>query len=87
MFGRVPRLPVDLLFKNVLNDVTVCDYDAYVKSLLDDLHCAMALAQLFVQLSRDISVISTTNGLKVNLCLSVTRFCWQIRASGETKAF
>uniref|UniRef100_A0A672Y8M8 Gypsy retrotransposon integrase-like protein 1 n=1 Tax=Sphaeramia orbicularis TaxID=375764 RepID=A0A672Y8M8_9TELE len=45
MFGRVPRLPVDLLFKNVLCDVTVCDYDAYVKSLLDDLHCAMALAQ------------------------------------------
>lgn len=45
MFGRVPRLPVDLLFKNVLHDVTVCDYDAYVKSLLEDLHCAMALAQ------------------------------------------
>ena len=45
MFGRVPRLPVDLLFKNVLHDVTVCDYDAYVKSLLEDLHCAMELAQ------------------------------------------
>lgn len=45
MFGRVPRLPVDLLFKNVLRDVTVCDYNAYVKSLLGDLRCAMALAQ------------------------------------------
>lgn len=45
MFGRVPRLPVDLLFKNVLHDDTVCDYDAYVKSLLDDLRCAMVLAQ------------------------------------------
>ncbi|KAK0148851.1 Transposon Tf2-6 polyprotein [Merluccius polli] len=45
MFGRVPRLPVDLMFKNVFRDVTVCDYDAYVKSLLEDLHCAMAFAQ------------------------------------------
>lgn len=42
MFGRVPRLLVDLLF----NDVNVCDYDAYVKSLLEDLHCTMALAQM-----------------------------------------
>lgn len=25
--------------------MTVCDYDNYVKSLLDDLHCAMLLAQ------------------------------------------
>ncbi|KAK5848028.1 hypothetical protein PBY51_005684 [Eleginops maclovinus] len=45
MFGRVPRLLVDLLLKNVLHDMTVCDYDAYVKSLLEDLHCTMALAQ------------------------------------------
>lgn len=45
MFGRVPRLPVDLMFKNVFRDVTVCDYDVYVKSLLEDLHCAMAFAQ------------------------------------------
>ena len=45
MFGRVPRLPVDLLFKNVLHDANVGDYDTYVKSLLEDLHCAMAVAQ------------------------------------------
>ncbi|XP_030592555.1 uncharacterized protein LOC115785199 [Archocentrus centrarchus] len=45
MFGRVPRLPVDLMFKNVLRDETVCDYNAYVKSLLGDLHWAMTLAQ------------------------------------------
>lgn len=45
MFGRVPRLPVDLLFKNVLHDNSVCDYNAYVKSLRDDLHSAMILAQ------------------------------------------
>lgn len=42
MFGRVPRLLVDLLF----NDVNACEYDAYVKSLLEDLHCTMALAQM-----------------------------------------
>lgn len=45
MFGRVPRLPLDLMFKNVLRDVTVCDYDTDVKSLLEDLHCAMVVAQ------------------------------------------
>lgn len=33
------------MFRNVFRDVTVCDYDAYVKSLLEDLHCAMAVAQ------------------------------------------
>ncbi|XP_027859036.1 uncharacterized protein LOC114135710 [Xiphophorus couchianus] len=45
MFGRVPRLPVDLIFKSVLRDDTVCDYNAYVKSLMNDLHSAMVLAQ------------------------------------------
>ncbi|KAJ8369746.1 hypothetical protein SKAU_G00097740 [Synaphobranchus kaupii] len=45
MFGRVPRLPVDLLFKNVLRDESVCNYDAYVKSLATDLQSAMLLAQ------------------------------------------
>ncbi|KAJ8388347.1 hypothetical protein AAFF_G00135010 [Aldrovandia affinis] len=45
MFGRVPRLPVDLLFKNVLHDDSVCDYNAYVKSLATDLQSAMLLAQ------------------------------------------
>ncbi|KAJ8362598.1 hypothetical protein AAFF_G00367730 [Aldrovandia affinis] len=45
MFGRVPRLPVDLLFRNVLRDDSVCDYNAYVKSLATDLQSAMLLAQ------------------------------------------
>lgn len=45
MFGRVPRLPVDLMFHSVLRDKSVCDYDQYVKSLIDDLQTAMTLAQ------------------------------------------
>ena len=45
MFGRVPRLPVDLMFRNVLLDNTVCDFDAYVKSLVGDLQSSMLLAQ------------------------------------------
>ncbi|KAJ8413958.1 hypothetical protein AAFF_G00065560 [Aldrovandia affinis] len=45
MFGRVPRLPVDLLFRNVLRDDCICDYNAYVKSLATDLQSAMLLAQ------------------------------------------
>ena len=42
---RVPRLPVDLMFRNVLHDNTVCDYNTYVKTLVDDLRTAMLLAQ------------------------------------------
>uniref|UniRef100_A0A3P9J9N1 Gypsy retrotransposon integrase-like protein 1 n=1 Tax=Oryzias latipes TaxID=8090 RepID=A0A3P9J9N1_ORYLA len=45
MFGRVPRLPVDLMFKNVLQDDIICDYDSYVKSLANDFRSAMVLAQ------------------------------------------
>lgn len=45
MFGRVPQLPVDLMFKNVLHDDSICDYDTYVKSLMYDLRSAMVLAQ------------------------------------------
>ncbi|XP_076743010.1 uncharacterized protein LOC143419570 [Maylandia zebra] len=45
MFGRVPRLPVDLMFRDVLHDDTICDYNTYVKSLMDDLRSAMLRAQ------------------------------------------
>jgi len=45
MFGRVPRLPVDILFKQVLNDPGVIDYDSYAKSLLSCLKSAMEIAQ------------------------------------------
>lgn len=45
MFGRVPRLPVDVLFRNVLSDPAVVDYDKYVKTLVGDLKEAMTIAQ------------------------------------------
>ena len=45
MFGRVPRLPVDVMFKQVLNDAEVADYDSYAKSLLSCLNSAMEIAQ------------------------------------------
>ncbi|KAI4878077.1 hypothetical protein NFI96_011685, partial [Prochilodus magdalenae] len=37
MFGRVPRIPVDILFSSVLHDSTVSSYDKYVESLTKDL--------------------------------------------------
>lgn len=46
MFGRVPRLPVDIMFQSVLKDSSVCDYDQYVQSLISDLQSAMAVAQV-----------------------------------------
>lgn len=45
MFGRVPRLPVDVMFKQVLNDPAVADYDSYAKSLVSCLKSAMEIAQ------------------------------------------
>ncbi|KAL2104330.1 hypothetical protein ACEWY4_001198 [Coilia grayii] len=45
MFGRVPRLPVDLMFRSVSCDDRIADYDSYVKSLASDLKSAMQAAQ------------------------------------------
>lgn len=45
MFGRVPRLPVDVIFGSVLDDSDVMDYDQYVQSLRKDLAEAMDIAQ------------------------------------------
>lgn len=45
MFGRVPRLPVDIMFKQVLNNPGIVDYDSYAKSLLSCLKSAMEIAQ------------------------------------------
>lgn len=45
MYGRVPRLPVDVLFKNILKDPEISSYDKYVQSLTKDLQEAMSIAQ------------------------------------------
>uniref|UniRef100_A0A8C1XJY0 Gypsy retrotransposon integrase-like protein 1 n=1 Tax=Cyprinus carpio TaxID=7962 RepID=A0A8C1XJY0_CYPCA len=45
MFGRVPRLPVDILFRSVLNDQNLISYDKYVDTLVKDLREAMVIAQ------------------------------------------
>ena len=46
MFGRTPRLPVDLMFESVLLDDQVVDYDAYVRRLRQDLADAIRIAQI-----------------------------------------
>ncbi|KAL1252246.1 hypothetical protein QQF64_020042 [Cirrhinus molitorella] len=45
MFGRVPRLPVDILFRLVLNDQNVVGYNKFVDTLVKDLKEAMVIAQ------------------------------------------
>ncbi|KAJ8396772.1 hypothetical protein AAFF_G00013710 [Aldrovandia affinis] len=45
MFGRCPRLPVDMMFESVLQDEQVADYDAYVQALRRDLVEAVKIAQ------------------------------------------
>lgn len=45
MFGRLPRLPVDVVFGSVLSDPEVVDYDQYVESLRKNMREAMVVAQ------------------------------------------
>lgn len=45
MFRRTPRLPVDMLFGEVLHDLEVVDYDVFIQSLRRDLQEAMKAAQ------------------------------------------
>lgn len=45
MFGRIPRLPVDVMFHNAERDCDITDYDSYVKRVRDDLREALTLAQ------------------------------------------
>lgn len=46
MFGRIPRLPVDVMFQSVLMDDQVVDYDGYVQCLRRDLAEAVRIAQI-----------------------------------------
>lgn len=32
MFGRVPRLPIDIVFKSALHDPSVADFSSYSKT-------------------------------------------------------
>lgn len=45
MFGRTPRLPVDMAFGTVLDNPEVVNYDQYVQILWKDLKEAMGIAQ------------------------------------------
>lgn len=45
MFGRIPRLPIDMAFSAVLDHPEVVNYDQYVHPLRRDLKEAMAIAQ------------------------------------------
>lgn len=45
MFGRTPRLPIDMMFDSALLDDQVVDYNQYVQCFREDLAQAMKLAQ------------------------------------------
>ena len=49
MFGRTPRLPVDIIFGSVLEDSDVVDYNQYVQSLRRGLREAVSTAQKFAE--------------------------------------
>lgn len=45
MYGRIPRLPVDVMFHNVERDCDIADYDKYVRKMKEDLREALSSAQ------------------------------------------
>ncbi|KAJ8000232.1 hypothetical protein DPEC_G00202700 [Dallia pectoralis] len=45
MFGRIPRLPVDVMFGQVLHDPVIVDTGSYVRTLMSYLHEAAQIAQ------------------------------------------
>ncbi|RXN22815.1 interleukin-1 receptor accessory -like 1-A isoform X3 [Labeo rohita] len=45
MYGRIPKLPVDVMFCSIERDSAITDYDTYVRRLRDDLQEALTLAQ------------------------------------------
>ena len=45
MYGRVPRLPVDMVFKQVLRGPVVVNYRTYAGKLMVNLHVAAGIAQ------------------------------------------
>ena len=45
MFGRVPRLPVDVMFRSFLHDPVVTDFSSYSKTLMSYLSQAAGVAQ------------------------------------------
>lgn len=52
MYGRTPRLPVDVMFHNVERVDHITDYDTYVKRMRDDLKEALITAQVNADSSR-----------------------------------
>jgi len=45
MYGRIPRLPIDVMFHSVGKDDNITDYGSYVAKMRDDLKEALNLAQ------------------------------------------
>ncbi|KAI4904009.1 hypothetical protein NFI96_005422 [Prochilodus magdalenae] len=52
MYGRIPRLPVDVMFSNIERDNDIMDYDKYVKRMRDDLKEALNVAQVNTDISQ-----------------------------------
>lgn len=45
MYGRIPRLPIDVMFHGVGRDDDITDYCSYVEKMRDDLKEALNHAQ------------------------------------------
>lgn len=53
MYGRIPRLPVDVMFHSIGRDDDIMDYDSYIAKMRDDLKEALNLAQANARASQE----------------------------------
>lgn len=83
MFRRVPRLPVDQMFKNVFQDETVCGYDVYVKTLVSNLQSVMLQAQKNSAVEQRHQSDQYNKKVKASLSPLVTKFLWITRDAEE----
>lgn len=64
MYGRIPRMPVDVMFHNVERDNDIADFDSYVRRMVEDLKEALAQAQTNTDLSQQRQADLYNKGMK-----------------------
>jgi hypothetical protein len=73
MYGRVPRLPIDVMFQSAERDCDLADYDQYVAKMRQDLKEAIATAQVNALTSQERQVQLYNRNMKGNVIVEGDR--------------
>ncbi len=87
MFGRIPKLPVDVMFGSALRNEDVQTYDEYVKSLQKDLREAVHIAKGNTMDAQRKQTEGYNKRSKVPLWRLETVSSWQIKRKEEKESW